>query len=174
MAACYSTPQPDCGFVCGPAGDCPTDYACAADNRCHRNGTPESLMCAPPDAAISMRDTINFDSPGPDAPADADVTAPLVMSTVPAAGATGVSRTATIIVTFDEAVFNVDTTTFTVTIGGNAVTGTVTPQDAQTYVFAHGTMFMPNATVIVSLSSAITDFVGNALVTSSFQFETGT
>jgi hypothetical protein len=48
IVACYNPPEPDCGFVCGPSGECPADYACAvADNRCHRNGTPASLTCSP-------------------------------------------------------------------------------------------------------------------------------
>jgi hypothetical protein len=44
-AGCYSAPEPDCGFACGPNNACPADYACAADRHCHRNGTPDSLVC---------------------------------------------------------------------------------------------------------------------------------
>lgn len=78
---CYDPPKPDCGFVCGPGGACPDDYTCAADNRCHRNGTPASLMCATsPDA---RPDTTSgdagidapIDAPGTDAALDADVDA---------------------------------------------------------------------------------------------------
>jgi hypothetical protein len=43
--ACYSPPEPDCGFVCGSGGACPDDYTCASDNICHRNGSSPSLMC---------------------------------------------------------------------------------------------------------------------------------
>jgi hypothetical protein len=50
-SACYDVPTPDCGFVCGPGDACPDGYTCANDHRCHRNGTPASLMCSPPDAA---------------------------------------------------------------------------------------------------------------------------
>ena len=46
--ACYSPPEPDCGFVCGPGGACPDDYTCASDNICHRNGTDPALMCKMP------------------------------------------------------------------------------------------------------------------------------
>jgi hypothetical protein len=47
VGACYSPPEPDCGFVCGPAGECPEDYTCdAAEHFCHRNGTPSTLICA--------------------------------------------------------------------------------------------------------------------------------
>lgn len=45
LSACYSPPEPDCGFVCGSGGSCPDGYTCASDNVCHRNGTPASLSC---------------------------------------------------------------------------------------------------------------------------------
>jgi hypothetical protein len=52
-AGCYSAPEPDCGFACGPNNACPADYACAADRHCHRNGTPDSLVCGTaPDGGI--------------------------------------------------------------------------------------------------------------------------
>jgi plastocyanin len=72
IAACYSPPKPDCGFLCGPQGACPQGYTCGADNVCKRNGTPDSLVCPPPvDAAI--RDARVIDSPDavPDALVDA-------------------------------------------------------------------------------------------------------
>ncbi|HTR49321.1 MAG TPA: hypothetical protein VMJ10_01360 [Kofleriaceae bacterium] len=43
--ACYTAPEPDCGFVCGSGGACPDDYTCMADNICHRNGSPTDLTC---------------------------------------------------------------------------------------------------------------------------------
>ena len=46
LSACYSPPEPACGFVCGSGGSCPDGYACASDNVCHRDGTPASLSCA--------------------------------------------------------------------------------------------------------------------------------
>lgn len=45
LSACYSPPEPACGFVCGSGGACPDDYTCASDNICHRNGTPATLTC---------------------------------------------------------------------------------------------------------------------------------
>lgn len=123
----------------------------------------------PRDAAIVV-DSPNSDAPPP----DADVTAPTVFSTTPQAMATGVSRTATINVTFDEAVINVDGTSFSVAIGGNSVAGTVVAQDTQTYRFTPTNMVMANATVTVSLTAAITDLAGNALVPVSFVYDTGT
>ena len=174
MAACYSAPQPDCGFICGPSGECPADYQCASDNRCHRRGTPASLVCAP-DAAPPPppRDADGIDTVGYDAPADADVTAPLVMSSTPANLATGVARTTTITIVFDEAVINVDTASFSVTVAANPVAGTLVAQGAQTYVFTPNSVLMPNTTVTVSLTAAITDAAGNALVPVSITFDTG-
>lgn len=129
-------------------------------------------MCeSPPDARVphdAAPDTLVFD-----APPDADVTAPSVFATVPTDGTTGVSRTTTITVTFDEDVTGVDTTSFTVAIGVNAVTGTINAQSAATYVFTPDAMLTPNATVAVSLSAAIVDTSGNALTATTFSFETG-
>lgn len=45
LFACYSPPEPDCGFICGSGGSCPDDYTCASDNICHRNGSSPTLMC---------------------------------------------------------------------------------------------------------------------------------
>lgn len=52
FSGCYDVPKPDCGFVCGPDSACPDEYTCADDHRCHRDGTPSTLVCAPPDAAV--------------------------------------------------------------------------------------------------------------------------
>ena len=47
VSACYAPPEPDCGFICGPSGACPTDYTCnSTDNRCHRNGSSPTLQCS--------------------------------------------------------------------------------------------------------------------------------
>lgn len=46
LAACYDVPEPDCGFICGSAGECPSHYTCADDHYCHRNGAPVDLTCA--------------------------------------------------------------------------------------------------------------------------------
>jgi hypothetical protein len=40
VVACYQPPQPDCGFFCGSGGECPSDYTCGADQRCHLDGSP--------------------------------------------------------------------------------------------------------------------------------------
>lgn len=113
------------------------------------------------------------DAPLQDVGPDADVTAPLVTGTVPANNATGVARTITIIVNFDEAVFNVDTLSFSVMSGGSAVNGIITAPAASMFRFTPNNMLMPNTTVTVSLTSAIADFVGNPLVPVSISFVTG-
>jgi hypothetical protein len=52
LPGCYDVPRPDCGFRCGPDQACPEGYTCAAEGRCHRNGSPPSLVCGTVDAAI--------------------------------------------------------------------------------------------------------------------------
>jgi NAD(P)-dependent dehydrogenase (short-subunit alcohol dehydrogenase family) len=84
VAACYSVPTPDCGFLCGPNGACPDEYTCADDHRCHRVGAPADLVCSTPDAAIDAMVDAMPDAPVdamvdamPDAPIDAMVDAPI-------------------------------------------------------------------------------------------------
>ncbi len=36
LGSCFSAPQPACQFLCGKDKSCPHDYACGADQRCHR------------------------------------------------------------------------------------------------------------------------------------------
>ncbi len=166
MAACYSTPQPDCGFVCGPSGECPADYQCGADKRCHLNGTPSSLVCAvdappPLDAKVFLDARVG------------EMVPPVVVSIDPADGATDVARTTTITVTFDETVQNVSTATFLVEIASNAVTGMVDQLTSDTYRFTPGATLAPNEVVTVSLTGGITDLSSNSLAAVSFSFETG-
>lgn len=59
LAGCYSPPQPDCGFICGPGGACPASYTCASDHHCQRDGAP-TLDCGP--API---DALMIDAPTP-------------------------------------------------------------------------------------------------------------
>ncbi|HEU0036508.1 MAG TPA: hypothetical protein VFQ53_38110 [Kofleriaceae bacterium] len=78
VPGCYDLPKPACGFRCGPAGECPEDYACnAEDGRCHLSGSP-AMVCGTIDAGIdggidAPDDAI--DAP-PDAPPDAPIDAP--------------------------------------------------------------------------------------------------
>jgi len=51
FAGCFSPQQPACAFSCGPAGECPADYTCGADDLCHRNDGVGQCLLAPQDAA---------------------------------------------------------------------------------------------------------------------------
>ena len=78
IASCYNLPEPQCGFICGPNGACPSDYTCAADHHCHKNGAPDSLVCGTPDAAVDGPPDAPLDAPMIDAPnTDAAVDAPI-------------------------------------------------------------------------------------------------
>jgi hypothetical protein len=72
--ACYHKFEPTCGFVCGPAGVCPDDYSCFADNHCHLDGTAADQLCGF-DAAVDAPPDAVPDAP-PDAPPDAHPDAP--------------------------------------------------------------------------------------------------
>jgi hypothetical protein len=102
-----------------------------------------------------------------------DAIAPTVMSTSPAANATGVATTSPIAVTFDEPVTNVTGTSFTVSSGG-AVTGSLgSSNGGRTWTFTPSAPFANNATVMVTLSTAIQDLIGNPLAAPvTFMFTT--
>jgi hypothetical protein len=51
FAGCFSPQQPACAFSCGPAGECPADYTCGADDLCHRNDGVGLCLLPPQDAA---------------------------------------------------------------------------------------------------------------------------
>ena len=77
LAGCYSPPEPDCGFVCGPGGACPADYTCASDHQCHRNGAAASLtpdagaaLAADAEASLAAEDSGALDA-GSDTPDEA-------------------------------------------------------------------------------------------------------
>ena len=167
LTACYKSPEPDCGFVCGPSGACPDDYRCATDNRCHRNGTPGSLVCGT-DAGVAGVDAAMTDARG-----DADVTAPTVTGTVPANSAMSVDLATTIAVTFNESVTNVDLTSFSVSQASTPITGVIAASGGGTVYTFTPSAALPNAsTITVTLSSAITDAAGNPLATVTFTFTT--
>jgi hypothetical protein len=167
VTACYSPPKPDCGFVCRQSGECPSDYFCAPDGICHLEGTPATMQCA-----IDAR----VDSPRPiDAPpVDADTTAPALFASAPTNGATNVARTSDVRLEFNEPVFNVSATTFTLSSSSVAIPGTVTAVDPYNHTFSPTSLLPASATITVQLTSAITDGSGNALVATSFSFQTGT
>jgi hypothetical protein len=157
VAACYDAPKPSCGFRCGPSSAaCPADYTCASDNHCHRNGAPDDVMCAPPDAMP-------------------DAYSPVVIFTDPVAGAM-VDPATTIRVGFDIDVVGVSAQTFTVTIAETAmpVDGAITYQPSDYRVtFERANGLPPNAELRVALTSGISDRELNPLMPTSYMFRTG-
>ncbi len=166
ITACYSPPKPDCGFVCGHGGECPSDYFCAPDGICHLDGTPPTMPCA-----IDAR----VDSPRPiDAPtADADTTAPALFASMPANGDTNVARSTVVRVQFTEPVFGVSDTTFKASANASPIAGTVTASDPYNYTFTPTASLPATSTIVVQLTAGIADTIGNALVPTSFSFQTG-
>jgi hypothetical protein len=58
-AGCYTAPEPDCGFVCGPSGECPADYTCNSSEKvCHRNGAPATLTCTPASVPFDVQSVV--------------------------------------------------------------------------------------------------------------------
>lgn len=156
FAACYSPPRPDCGFLCSSAGACPTDYHCAADGVCHRDGTPADTSCGR-DAGIDARI--------PDAPAG-DFTPPQVTLIVPGGNETGILVSATIQAGFDEDVLNAEQA-LTLRYGagaGEAVAGTVTYDPALRVATLTPTdPLIGNTAYAANVSTIVTDLAGNAL-----------
>ncbi|CAN5848522.1 hypothetical protein BH11MYX3_BH11MYX3_21890 [soil metagenome] len=105
-----------------------------------------------------------------------DTVAPMLVSTSPAANATGVSIVAPIVATFDEAVINATTTTFTLMDGGTPITGTVTINAPnKTATFTPASQLPGNTVMTITLTSGITDAAGNPLAAApiSRTFTTG-
>ncbi|MBV8756639.1 MAG: Ig-like domain-containing protein [Deltaproteobacteria bacterium] len=105
LAGCYSPPEPDCGFACGPGGACPADYSCASDHVCHHTGFSGTCPARTADAA-------------------ADAAPFAIVSTNPADGATGVSVGQVIVANVDRDVDGVDSTTFSLEQDATPVAGT--------------------------------------------------
>ncbi len=137
---CYDVPRPACGFRCGPSEACPADYSCAADGRCHLNGSPSTLVCATPDAAI----------PGDAYSPNARLIFPIVGVNLNPADA--------ILVEFDVDVANVGAATFTVEVTGTSlpVVGNVsyTPTTRQAS-FSNPEGLPPATSLTVTLTSEI-------------------
>jgi hypothetical protein len=99
----------------------------------------------------------------------ADTVVPAVVSTAPADNAVDVPLAATISVTFDEPVTNVDGTTFVVM---NAGTGTYASSNGdRTWTFTPDAA-MPANTAVTIMLMGIEDAAGNALVPFAFDFTT--
>lgn len=164
LAGCYSAPQPDCGFFCSSAGECPADYHCAADGICHLDGTPADTNCGR-DAGVDARIP---DTTG-------DVSPPQVSLFNPGDGVTGVPVSTLIQAGFTEPVLNT-AQGMSVRYGagaGEAVAGTIT-YDPGTHVatFTPDAPLVGNNLHVVSLSSIIIDNAGNSLVPLTWTFVT--
>lgn len=102
----------------------------------------------------------------------ADDVPPQIRTTSPIAGSTDVAADVAIVVTFDEPVLDVTTTTFVVDAGG-AVTGTLALDDGgRRATFTAASPLPAATTVTVTLTQDITDAGGNALVPYQFTFTT--
>ena len=157
--SCYTVPEPDCGFVCGPGSACPTDYTCGSDTICRRIGAPAGTVCTS-DAG----------------PLDAPITSPNVTSTMPLDGTTNVARNTLIAATFDQPIDDntVDSTSFLVmTSDGVQLPGLIGFDDPHMTV-----TFMPNselpagAIITVQLTSNISSAQGAPIVPAMFTFTT--
>lgn len=159
LAGCYSPPEPDCGFACGPSGACPADYTCAADHVCHRNGAAAGLTC-----------------PGrPDAAVDSPSSGPQVLSLDPAMDATGVAVNQIVRMTVDRDLFGVDDSTFFLTIGGSmAVRGASQYQQFSLMAEFRPTLQLaPNTLYTVMVGPGISDDMSQPLAPFQWSFTTG-
>lgn len=104
-----------------------------------------------------------------------DTTPPTVISTIPAAGATGVSTGSTLSATFSEAMdpATISTTTFTLAQGATPVTGSVT-YAGTTAIFAPAAGLLANTLYTGTITTGAKDLAGNALVSNFvWTFTTG-
>lgn len=101
----------------------------------------------------------------------ADIVAPTLASSTPAAGATGVPLESSIQVAFSETVQGVSASSFEVRLGGAPIAGTVTLVSASEARFVPGAYLQAGSTYEVFLSGAISDGT-NALAPVTFTFDT--
>ena len=101
---------------------------------------------------------------------------PTVSATSPAAGATGVSRTANITATTSERVTGVNTATFALRKAGTTpVVAAVITYNVTTRVATlnPNTTLAPNTRYTATVSTSIRDAAGNSLINTSWSFTTG-
>lgn len=103
-------------------------------------------------------------------PSTGDTTPPAVIATVPANGATGVSLTPAVTITFSEALASGTITCVMKDAAGNTVMSTVTVSGS-TATLAVGTL-LANTAYTVTVSGA-KDTAGNVMLNMSFSFTTG-
>ena len=163
LVGCYDLPKPECGFACGPASECPSDYTCnTAVNRCQLVGTTPSCAAAVDAGTDTRTDTGD------------DVTPPTVVAMVPAANALGVPITTAITAMFSEPVDNISSLTMTLESGGIAVPADVaySPSSLTATLLLLGPL-LPGTTYTVLVRDSIIDLAGNPLGgTMSWQFTT--
>ncbi len=71
-ASCYTTPKPECAFLCGEADSCPDGYSCATDGWCKRDDVPSTFDCIGNTVDAFVADTaVSIDAPPDDAQIDA-------------------------------------------------------------------------------------------------------
>jgi hypothetical protein len=97
---------------------------------------------------------------------------PTLASSIPLDLATMVPTSSTIEITFSEAVTGVSITSFTVAQGVTAIAGTIVANTTSDYTFTPTAALPATSTITVSLSAAIQDLPGNALVPVQFTFMT--
>ncbi len=105
----------------------------------------------------------------------ADVTAPTVMSTVPANAATGVAFNTKVSATFSEAMdpSTITATTFTLKQGATAITGLVT-YVGTTATFSPAANLLPNLVYTGTITTGAKDLAGNSLASDFvWSFTTG-
>jgi Bacterial Ig-like domain len=58
-SACFRTPEPACGFVCGDDAACPDGYACGSDSRCQLPGTQNPCGDSPIDGGTDALESVS-------------------------------------------------------------------------------------------------------------------
>ena len=156
--SCYTPPQPACGFACSPSDNafaCPPDYTCnQLGGYCQLNGTTAACI----DAAVAP---------------DADLTPPVVVSTIPTSGQQLVMRNISLEVMFDQDMLGIDVTSFQVTNGPAQLTGSVIyDASTRTATFTSEQTFPAGALITASLSSAISNTLHVPLTAYAWSFTT--
>ena len=156
LAGCYSPPEPDCGFTCGPSNACPADYTCASDHICHRDGFEGTC-------------------PARTADAGADAAPFAAGSTTPASGATGVPVDQVITANVDRDVDGVTSSTFTLQQGAAPVAATASYSLGSFHLrLVPALQLAANTTYTAIITAGITEHNGGAaLLPQAWSFTTG-
>jgi len=83
--------------------------------------------------------------------------------TYPGNNDTNVNVGVSIAVQFSEDVTNVNTTTFTVSVGATPISGTVAATNAQLWKFLPDTALPANTVISAGVTTDVTDLAGNSL-----------